>query len=258
MDEQKISLKEGENIIQNEIKTLDFSAKSIAKGLLLIILPLLIYIISLLPITIWTIFLLKKLILTNIIHIIFLTLLIIFNFILFVIFEVFLSGIIIRLLRLKIKPGEHDLNIKNPEFFKHILFFTLYRPSLKLISILPMLPLRTKYVKLVGLNIGKNSILAGTELIDEPFSVIIGKNTIIGGLSTIFTHISFKKFIHKPVVIGDNCFIGNKSVIMPGVIIKNNVILKPNSVVKMDQILEENKTYSGNPAEIRENKGEKK
>jgi acetyltransferase-like isoleucine patch superfamily enzyme len=175
--------------------------------------------------------------------------LLIIEVLIFIVLETFLTALIIRILRIKVKPGEYELSIKNKEFFKHLLFFTLYRPSLKLISIIPLVPLRLKFLKIIGLKIGKNSIIAGTELIDEPFSVSIGENTVIGGMSIIFTHYSFKKMIHKPVVIGNNCFIGNKSVVMPGSIIEDNVILEPNSVVKTDQILKKNRIYSGNPAE---------
>jgi len=104
--------------------------------------------------------------------------------------------------------------------------------------------------KLAGLHIGKTSLLAGTEFFDEPYAVTIGEHTLIGGFSTIYAHISDTKLRLKPIRIGNHCFIGNKSVIMPGVIIENNVFLEPGSVVKEDQVLKKGKRYAGNPAEI--------
>lgn len=229
-------------------KIIDFSIKSISRGITLIITPLIIYTVSLFTIIYTIFFVLKKLNLNLVTHIIFFTIILLIGFLSFIIIETFLTALVIKFFRIKVKPGEHELTIKNKEFFKHLLFFTLYRPALKLIGIIPLVPLRLKFLKIIGLKIEKNSIIAGTELIDEPFSVSIGSNTVIGGMSTIFTHISHKKMIHKPVIIGNNCFIGNKSVIMPGSIIEDNVILKPNSVVIHNQKLKKNKTYSGNPA----------
>jgi acetyltransferase-like isoleucine patch superfamily enzyme len=119
-----------------------------------------------------------------------------------------------------------------------------------LISILPFTPFRSKLVKLAGLTIGKTSLLAGTEFIDEPYGVTIGEHTLIGGLSTIYAHVSHETMRLKPITIGNNCFIGNKSVIMPGVKIEDNVLLEPGSVVGEDQVLIQGKRYAGNPAQI--------
>ena len=117
-----------------------------------------------------------------------------------------------------------------------------------LIGIIPLVPLRLRFLKLVGLTIGKDSMIAGTELIDEPYAVIIGDNTLIGGYTMIYTHLSFKKMINKKIRIGNNCFIGNKSVLLPGAIIEDDVIVKPGSVVIEDQVLKKGGTYQGNPA----------
>jgi acetyltransferase-like isoleucine patch superfamily enzyme len=165
-----------------------------------------------------------------------------------IIFETFIPGLFIRIFRIRVKEGEYALTIREKAFFLHLLFFILYRPSLHLIGIIPLVPLRLLFVRLVGLKIGKGSLIGGTELIDEPYAVTVGENSLIGGYSTIFSHVSHTTMIMKPVVIGNNCFIGNKSVIMPGVIIEDNVIVEPGTVVPMDQVLKKSKTYYGNPA----------
>jgi hypothetical protein len=164
-------------------------------------------------------------------------------------FETFIPGLFIRIFRIRVEEGEHDLSLTDKGFSRHLLFFTLYRPSLSLVGIIPLVPLRLWFLKLVGLQIGKGSMVAGTELIDEPFAVIIGDHTLIGGYVMIYTHLSYKKMVHKKVRIGNNCFIGNKSVIFPGVIIQDDVIVQPGSVVPSDQMLEKGGIYQGNPAQ---------
>jgi acetyltransferase-like isoleucine patch superfamily enzyme len=118
-----------------------------------------------------------------------------------------------------------------------------------LIGIIPLVPLRLRFLKLVGLTIGKNSMIAGTELIDEPYAVSIGDNTLIGGYSMIYTHLSFQQMINKKVRIGSNCFIGNRSIIFPGAVIEDEVIVNPGSVVIEDQVLRKGGIYQGNPAQ---------
>jgi acetyltransferase-like isoleucine patch superfamily enzyme len=158
-------------------------------------------------------------------------------------------------MKLKVDEGVHEISIKDWNFFKYILFFVLYRPSLKIISILPLLPLRIRFLKLVGLKMGKSSLLAGSELIHDPYMVEIGEQTLIGGWTQITGHISEKKLIMKRVKIGDNCLIGGKSFIMSGVIIEDDVTLGLNSVVLKNQFLKKGKFYAGVPAkEIIRNK----
>jgi acetyltransferase-like isoleucine patch superfamily enzyme len=151
-------------------------------------------------------------------------------------------------MRLQVEEGVHEISIKDRNFFKYILFFVLYRPSLKLIGILPLLPLRIRFLKLVGLKMGKSSLLAGSELIHDPYMVEIGEQTLIGGWTQITGHVSERKLLVKPVKIGNNCLIGGKSFIMPGVTIEDDVVLGLNSVVLKDQILEKGKMYAGIPA----------
>ena len=64
----------------------------------------------------------------------------------------------------------------------------------------------------------------------------------------IYSHLSFKTMLHRKVRIGNNCFIGNKSVILPGAVIEDDVIVKPGSVVAENQVLKKGGVYEGNPA----------
>lgn len=89
--------------------------------------------------------------------------------------------------------------------------------------------------------------------------ITIGKNTTISKNVEILTHdYSISKamvaqgelekggFFLKPVTIGENCFIGAKTILLPGSIVGDNVIVGAGSVVS--GTLTENSVYAGNPA----------
>jgi hypothetical protein len=233
-------------------KPYDFSPISLLRGLILFLVPLIAYFLGLYPILIGFLYVYGKIsfLFQGVLFTLSLSIVLLISFLLLVILESFIPVIIIKLCRIQTKPGEHEITIKNKEFFHHMLFFALYRPSLQLISILPLVPLRIKLVKLAGLTIGKTSLLSGSELIDEPYGLTIGEHTLIGGLTIIYAHISDTKLRLKPVTIGNNCFIGNKSTILPGVTIQDDVYVEPGSVIHEDQILKKGKRYAGNPAII--------
>lgn len=52
----------------------------------------------------------------------------------------------------------------------------------------------------------------------------------------------------KPVIIGDNVWIGGKSIILPGVTVGNNVVVGAGSVVTRD--VPDNVLIAGNPARV--------
>jgi hypothetical protein len=230
------------------VQTGGFSPRSVGRGALLFFLPVSAYVLGLLPVIFLYVFVTRSIPFSGILYYVLLAVLLVFCFLLFIIFETFIPGLFIRLFRLRVEEGAYDLSLEDKGFFRHLLFFTLYRPSLTLVGIVPLVPLRLLFLKLVGLQIGKGSMVAGTELIDEPFAVTIGDHTLIGGYVMIYTHLSHKKMINKKVRIGNNCFIGNKSVIFPGVTIQDDVIVQPGSVVQSNQVLEKGSIYQGNPA----------
>jgi hypothetical protein len=227
-----------------------FSIRSIGRGLLLVFLPLIAYVLIVFPL----IFLFGSLMGFNsflgLRYYFFTAVILVVCFIFFILLGTFIPGLFIRIFRIRVTEGEYFLSVHDKGFFLHLLFFLLYRPSLKLVGIVPLVPLRLAYLKLVGLSIGKGSLVAGTELIDEPYAVRIGDNSLIGGYSVIYTHSSFKKMIMKSVRIGNNCFIGNKAIIMPGVKIEDDVIVKPGSLVESDSVLKKGGVYQGNPARL--------
>jgi acetyltransferase-like isoleucine patch superfamily enzyme len=237
------------NADEFSVQTGGFSTRTIGRGAVLVVLPAFAYVLGLLPVIFFYVFSTHIIPFSGIPYYVFLAVILVLCFVLFILFETFIPGLFIRIFRLRVEEGEYVLSIKDNGFYRHLLFFALYRPSLSLVSIVPIVPLRMWFLKLVGLQIGKNSMVAGTELIDEPFAVTIGDHTLIGGYAMIYTHLSYKKMINKKVRIGNNCFIGNKSVIFPGVVIQDDVIVRPGSVVQSDQVLEKGCIYQGNPAQ---------
>lgn len=226
----------------------DFSLKSISRGLTLLLIPIIVYTLGLFPLVWSFILILRFLDFASIFHVFLFSGYVVIIFFLFIIIETFIPGLFIRILRLKIDEGEYEISILDWNFFKYSLYFVLYRPSLKLIGILPLLPLRVRFLKLVGLKMGKSSVLAGSELIHDPYMLEIGEQTLIGGWSQISGHVGEKKLYVKKVKIGDNCLIGGISVILPGVVIDDNVTLGLNSVVLKDMHLKKGKFYAGSPA----------
>lgn len=98
----------------------------------------------------------------------------------------------------------------------------------------------------INCNIAKN----------EPHLITIGENTTIAGGVEMITHDnSISKVLPETtdlfgeIVIGKNCFIGARSVILYGVTIADNVIVAAGSVVTKS-IRDENVIVAGNPARI--------
>lgn len=123
-----------------------------------------------------------------------------------------------------------------------------------------------KYVKKLGVNIGE-----GTEIVispyfwsypdfgSEPYLIEIGKNTKISSGVTFITHDGstwcfrkqekYKNIIrYGKINIGDNCFIGCNSTIMPNVKIGNNCIIGAGSVVTKS--INDGEVWAGAPAKF--------
>ncbi|OYT28540.1 hypothetical protein B6U98_04585 [Thermoplasmatales archaeon ex4572_165] len=230
------------------IQKYDFSFTSISRGLMLLFIPIIAYTIGLFPLVLSLVYVLRIINLTNIIHIFLFSGFLVILFFLFIIIETFIPGLFIKISKLKVDEGEHEVSILDWNFFKYTLYFALYRPSLKLIGILPLLPLRIRFLKLVGMKMGKSSVVAGSELIHDPYMLEIGEQTLIGGWSQITGHLGERKLFVKKVKIGDNCLIGGKSFIMPGTVIEDNVTVALNSVVLKNSTLKKGKIYAGTPA----------
>lgn len=106
--------------------------------------------------------------------------------------------------------------------------------------------------------IGNDVCLNEKVYLNGESGIIIGNNvTLSYGVKVISTGYIIEDFIYnhkrnhfndKTIIIGDNCWIGAASIILPGVHISGkNVIVGAGSVVTKD-ITESNVVYAGNPA----------
>lgn len=77
-------------------------------------------------------------------------------------------------------------------------------------------------------------------------SILVHDYSIVHAVRGIDEKCKLSKIIQKEVVIGDNVFIGAKTLILPGTVIGNNCIIGGGAVVKGK--LEANSIYCGNPA----------
>lgn len=106
-----------------------------------------------------------------------------------------------------------------------------------------------------GVKIGGNCLICSDLTGGEPFLIKIGDNTIISTNVQLITHdmsisrMTDKSCVYGKVVIGDNCFIGNGSIVLYGVEVANNVIVASGSVVTKS-ITQEKVIVGGNPAKI--------
>ena len=106
-----------------------------------------------------------------------------------------------------------------------------------------------------GLIVGDNFSRQGNCIIDPPhcWLIEIGNNvTLASGVYILAHDASTKKILGYAkignVKIGDNVFIGAKSIILPNVNIGNNVIVGAGSVLTKD--IPNNSVVAGNPAQM--------
>jgi probable biosynthetic protein (TIGR04098 family) len=108
---------------------------------------------------------------------------------------------------------------------------------------------RLVLINVYGMQIGENTRISRTARLDKtnPKGVIIGKNTSISFEVSVLTH-DFVNNCFEETRIGDNCFIGGRAIILPGVTIGNNCIIGAGSVVMSD--IPSNTIAAGNPARL--------
>jgi len=111
--------------------------------------------------------------------------------------------------------------------------------------------------KRLGVQFGKNCKFGTKKFGSEPFMIKIGNDFYSSGEVQFITHdgsVNILRNIHEdhksidlfsPIVIGNNVFIGYRSIILPGTRIGDNVIVGAGSVVKGK--LESNSVYAGVP-----------
>lgn len=104
-----------------------------------------------------------------------------------------------------------------------------------------------------GVEIGENSCVINSFIdYSHGFLVKIGNNTTLTNTSILAHDASTNRHLGvtkvAPVVIGDNCFIGYGSIILPGTTIGDDVIVGAGAVVRGK--VESNSVVIGNPMQV--------
>jgi acetyltransferase-like isoleucine patch superfamily enzyme len=116
-----------------------------------------------------------------------------------------------------------------------------------------------KYLRKVGLNYpdGGLFLYGRVEFGTEPWIITIGSNVHITDGVKFITHdggtLLYRKKIPdleitKPIIVGDNVYIGNNVIILPGVVVGNNVVIGAGAVVTKS--IPDNSVAVGVPARI--------
>lgn len=175
-------------------------------------------------------------------------------FVLVISFMVF-TALTIRGLQLSYKPGKYSKSIKDKNTFHYALYYVLYRPTAKLVTLIFIPPIYALYLRMVGAKLGNQVFFGERTTISDPCVIEIGDKTLIGGGVTIMGHLGEDKLIIKKVKIEDHCLIGAESLIMPGVTMKHHSVVGGKSLVTKNKVLEEHTMYGGIPVrEIKKNK----
>ena len=113
-----------------------------------------------------------------------------------------------------------------------------------------VLALRRQYLTRVWkMDIGEGTAISMSAKLDKtnPRGIHIGKYSVVTFGAAILTHDYVNK-INRDVRIGDNCFIGAHSIILPGVTIGDSTIVAAGSVVARD--VPAGSLVAGNPARV--------
>jgi len=221
----------------------------ITGSILISIIAFVIFSIGFLPLVLYVKFIFLFLTFTKIWHLFLIPFLIYIGIFINLFFQLLISGLFIHIFNIKYKPGVYGYNYKNKNSLKWIIICVLYTPMRKLLEIFSMGGMKDRYYRLLGMKIGKNSLVGGT--IMDPCLTEIGDNCTMGLFSVIYGHIhDYEKgtITMKSVKIGNNVVIGAGAIIMPGAIIQDNVKLASGAVVRKDQILKKGNIYGGIPA----------
>lgn len=115
-----------------------------------------------------------------------------------------------------------------------------------------------KYVHKIGVNVGKNLHLYGKiSFGTEPWIITLGNNVHLtngvkfichDGGTLLFRDKIPDLEITKPINVGNNVYIGNDTIILPGVTIGDNVVIGAGSIVTKN--IPDNSVAAGVPAKV--------
>lgn len=109
--------------------------------------------------------------------------------------------------------------------------------------------IRIYYKSIWGMNIGEGTRISSKAILDKtnPEGINIGEFSYVTFGCAILSHDMCRR-VHLITTIGDRCFIGCNSIVMPGVTIGDHCIIGAGSVVVSD--IPSGCAAAGNPAKI--------
>ncbi|MFH1100791.1 MAG: DapH/DapD/GlmU-related protein [Methanobacteriota archaeon] len=182
-------------------------------------------------------------------HLVFLPFLIVFELLLLFVSELLISGGIIRMFRIRYQEGTYEYSVRDKNAFKWMLLCQLYTPMRKALEIIPMGGLQRTYLRLLGMKIGKNTLVGG--VIKDPCLTEFGSDTTMGEYAILYAHIhNYEKhtITFTKTKVGNSCIIGAGAILMPGVTLQDHAVVAAGAVVPKNRVLEQEKIYAGNPA----------
>ncbi|MGY6695796.1 MAG: acyltransferase [Roseinatronobacter sp.] len=104
-------------------------------------------------------------------------------------------------------------------------------------------------VKVLGMDIHPTAVLSMSSKLDRtfPIGVHIGENTLVAFEARILTH-DRTRGLYLHTRVGKNCFIGGRSMLLPGVEIGDNCVVGAGSIVTKS--VPPRCAVAGNPARI--------
>jgi NDP-sugar pyrophosphorylase family protein len=110
-------------------------------------------------------------------------------------------------------------------------------------------PFLNWFYQLMGMKIGRGTIINSTH-ISDPSLITLGAKVTIGGSAAIVGHYGQGGYlVLAPVVIEDNVTIGLRAIIMGGAQIGKGAKILPNSVVLPKTVIPAGETWGGVPAQ---------
>lgn len=163
--------------------------------------------------------------------------------------ELYITSGIVKLFNITYQPGTHEYSFRNKNTFNWTIICVLYTPFRKLLEIFPLGKVKQTYLRLLGMKIGKNSLVGG--VIKDPCLTEFGDNVTMGEYAIIYAHIhnmQYETIFMDKIRIGNNCVIGAGAILMPGVTLEDDVVVAAGALVTKGQRLTKGKIYGGVPA----------